>query len=291
MTRAELLARLQALPPLAGLPLGRAKIEPLPGLTNRSYKITVAGQRYVLRLPGVGTERYIDRRQEAHNRAVAAELGVAPSLLYGDDDGVQLTRFIDHAEPLDGAALRHNPAQLRAVADLLRRLHHSGRAFRGRVVLFPTLDRYLGLAPEPELLGLRRGVEPLRAGFEAGAQPLCPCHVDPAPANFLAAPGRLYLLDWEYAAMCEPLWDLAGLAMEADLAAAGEHQLLSAYCGRPGAAVYERFAHYKLLLNLLAGAWAAVQIAAGKSGHDYRALITARAATARALLADLSATA
>ncbi|OUS39833.1 hypothetical protein A9R00_09050, partial [Oleispira antarctica] len=39
----------------------------------------------------------------------------------------------------------------------------------------------------------------------------CLCHLDPVPANWLYTAEGLKLLDWEYAGLGHPLWDLAAL--------------------------------------------------------------------------------
>jgi thiamine kinase-like enzyme len=65
-------------------------------------------------------------------------------------------------------------------------------------------------------------------------EPLCFSHNDPTPGNFIASPGGdLRLIDWEYAGLCHPGFDLAGLAVGADLAADQVRHLLTAYRGRP----------------------------------------------------------
>src|SRR5262249_31753947 len=79
---------------------------------------------------------------------------------------------------------------------------------------------------------VRRRAEAARAALERSAAPFVPSHVDPVAHNFVRArDGALYLIDWEYAAMAEPLWDLAAVAIEAELDAALEEVLLAAYFG------------------------------------------------------------
>src|SRR3546814_1335328 len=54
------------------------------------------GRCFILRIPGKGTEAYIDRVVELHNARVAAEAGVSAEVIYGDaDSGLMLTRCID----------------------------------------------------------------------------------------------------------------------------------------------------------------------------------------------------
>ena len=273
--------------------LGRAEIEPASGLTNRSYRVVIDDGQYMLRLPGPGTEAYIDRVQEVHNASVAADVGIAPEVLFANPQrGIQLARFVDDARTLDAEALR-DPATLDGCVQVLARLHRSARPFRGEMALFPKLDQYLRLACQrgpnerPRLDALRRRAEGLRLRFEAQAEPPCPCHIDPTPANFLmTAPPepRLYLVDWEYSASCEPTWDLADLAAEAEFSEEQDARLLSCYYGRVTAEHEDRFVLFKALLHLLAAAWGAAQRALGNDSPAVEALISFRTTEAERLL-------
>jgi len=137
--------------------------------------------------------------------------------------------------------------------------------------LYPKMDDYLALArasprQDPgmrlaELARLRREAARLEPILGPGWGPARPCHIDPAPHNFIAAAGRHYLLDWEYSAQCEPLWDLAGLSIEGGLDPDGDARMLELYFGQVEARWRSRLHLYKLVLGLLAASWAAVQIA------------------------------
>lgn len=285
----EIAAALARLPQFAGRALDGAQIAPLASLTNRNYKVSIGGEAYVLRIAGEGTERYIDRAAEARNAQLAASIGIAPELLYLDPpSGLMLTRFIDGGLSLQAADM-HRPELLRSAVGLLKRLHDSGLAFAGRMDLFPKLDEYMALAAQRgwpgglDLTPIRRRAEPARAALEGAAAPLVPSHIDPVPQNFVrgraaAQQPTLYLLDWEYAAMAEPMWDLAAVSIEAELDAAQERLLLDTYFG--GAVVRQagRFALYKASLNLLAAAWAVVQLVDGNPSADFAAFARQRLA-------------
>lgn len=281
----EIAAALAHIPPFAGRPLSGLQVEPLASLTNRNYKLSLGGESYVLRIAGEGTHRYIDRAAEAHNARQAASLGIAPELLYLDpQSGLMLTRFIAGGMALRAADLRQ-PELLRRVGDLLKRLHDSGLAFAGRMDLFPKLDEYIALAakkgwpPGLDLTPIRHRAEAARAALERVPIPFVPSHVDPVPHNFVrAAGGALYLLDWEYAAMAEPMWDLAAVAIEAELDAGLERLLLDAYFVGNAARQVGRFALYKSSLNLVAAAWAVVQIVDGNPSADFAAFAHQRLA-------------
>jgi thiamine kinase-like enzyme len=282
---AEIGAALARIPQFAGRPLDGLQIEPLASLTNRNYKVSLASEAYVLRIAGAGTERYIDRAAEAHNARQAASLGIAPELLYLDPtSGLMLTRFIDGGTPLQAADLQR-PEPLRNAVDLLKRLHGSGLAFAGRMELFPKLDEYIALAAQKgwpaglDLTPIRRRAEVARVALERSAVPFAPSHIDPVPHNFVRARGgALYLLDWEYAAMAEPMWDLAAVSIEAELDDALDRSLLETYFAAAATQQAGRFALYKASLNLLAAAWAVVQVVDGNPSADFAAFARQRLA-------------
>jgi thiamine kinase-like enzyme len=245
----------------------------LAGLTNRSFLLRHGSDSAVLRLPGPGTERYIDRRAELHNHAVAAALGIAPDIILSDPDCL-VTRYLEDARGLTLGSFRDG-AVIDAVGRLLGRLHRSGKTFHGRMELFPKVDQYLALAGAEAPAGLRRLrelTEPARAALEAFPVAWVPSHIDPAPANFLLSEQGLFLIDWEYSAMCEPAWDLAGLAIEAKLDSAQRHRLLEAYGAAGGEGLANRVALFRALLHLVAASWAAAQAVAEEDASAYRAL-------------------
>ena len=267
-----------------GRSLDDLRVEPLESLTNRTVKLTLGGEQFVLRIAGAGTASYIDRTAEAHNARLAAGIGIAPEVLYADPaSGLTLTRFVPASRPLTTADLQQ-PATLRRAVDLLKRLHESGLPFQGRMELLPKLDQYIALAARKgwpadlDLTPARRTAEAARPALERGGAPWGPCHIDPVPHNFVAGgtPEALYLLDWEYAAMCEPMWDLAAVSIEAELDERSDRVLLDAYFGPGAPRQGGRFILYKALLNLLAAAWAVVQLVDGNTSTDFAAFAWAR---------------
>ena len=265
---------------------GTWAISALPSFTNRTFRIARGGESFTLRLPGRGTERYIDRAAEAANARAANAIGLGAEIIFADPaSGIMVTRFIEDAVALSPAALKDS-ASLQATVGLLRRLHESGLAFQGQMKLYPKMDEYLALAPAPALLALRREGEKLRPLLERGWGPLRPCHVDPAPHNFIVAHGRRYLLDWEYSAMCEPLWDLAGLSIEGEFDAGQDCQMLAAYFGPEEGAWQSRLHLYRIMLCLLAASWGAVQLADGNGPPAIADMVKRLESRVRADLGD-----
>jgi thiamine kinase-like enzyme len=111
-----------------------------------------------------------------------------------------------------------------------------------------------------------------------------PSHIDPNPANFLRRrDGSLCLIDWEFAAMEEPLWDLAAVTLEAMI---GED--LSRHVIEPliGTDQWPRFELYKTALLLVAASWCEMELVSGNPSTDLLALRDDRVGRLTARLAD-----
>jgi thiamine kinase-like enzyme len=254
------------------------KLELLGGaLTNVCYKVTTGGAAYVLRLAGEGTSDYIDRAAEKHNAQVAAEAGVNADLVYFDARaGTMVTRFVEGVSMNAGDGFgRDSGAPVRA-ARALKRVHGLGRIFESRFDVFAAIDGYLDLlrgwrTPLPEdYYEVGRRARAVRLALEASPADLVPCHNDPWPGNLLDADGRIYLIDWEYSGMNDPMWDLADLSVEAGFGPEQDRAMMEAYYGTGfSQALYSRLEVYKAMSDLHWSAWGFVQHAKGNPAEDF----------------------
>ncbi|GAB4366330.1 MAG: phosphotransferase family protein [Kiloniellaceae bacterium] len=274
---------------------GEFTLERQGGLTNLVYKVDFGDRRrFVLRIPGKGTEAYIDRAVELHNARVAAEAGVSAEVIYGDAaSGIMMTRFIDGIvtmSPQQFAARKGSPAR---AARALKQMHSCGKEFRFRFELFAMIDDYLALldkakAELPE--GYHQVVEaaqPVRAALDAHPAALAPCHCDPLCENFLDDGERMWVVDWEYSGMNDPLWDLGDLSVEAAFDAAQDAEMMEAYCGgAPSPAEMGRMVIYKAMCDLLWTLWGLIQHANGNPADDFWAYAVNRFERCQKLMND-----
>ena len=246
-------------------------------LTNISYKVKVDGVAYALRLAGRGTSNFIDRFAEEHNARAAAAAGVSAEVIYFDaGDGTMLTRFIEGV-PMDaGEVFDRDPGAPVRAALALERVHRLGKVFRHRFEVFAAIEEYLGLlrerrTPLPESYHeVEWKARAVRRALEAFPVPLVPCHNDPWPGNFLDAGGRIYLVDWEYSGMNDPMWDLGNLSVEAGFGPEQDRTMMEAYCGGTVApAPYSRLEVYKTISDLHWSLWGFVQHEKGNPAEDF----------------------
>ena len=251
------------------------KLDRLSGaLTNVCYKVTIDSKAYVLRLAGEGTAEYIDRSAEEHNARAASAAGVNAEVVYFDPrDGTMVTRFVEGVS-MDAGEGFGPGAPVRA-ARALGRVHHLKGVFRSRFDVFAEMEDYLGLlrwqgAPLPEEYHeVWRKARAVRRALEASPGPLVPSHNDPWPGNLLDADGRIYLIDWEYSGMNDPMWDLADLSVEAGFGPGQDRAMMETYRGGAPQALYSRMEIYKAMSDLHWSLWGFVQHAKGNPAEDF----------------------
>lgn len=258
---------------------------------SRTWRVAIGDQLAVLRQDEPGAGRLgLDRVAEPGVLRAAAAAGLGPRCLLADPArGELLTQWLP-GRAWSAAELRE-PGNLVRAAALLRRLHAT--PLTGPLVdLGAGIDRYaaaaggewadLAAAAREQLaraLGvgapLGATVVPEGAPMTGGAaEPLCFCHNDPTPGNFIAAPdGGLHLIDWEYAGRCHPGFDLGGLAAGADLTEELVVVLLTAYRGRPPSrAETDRHRSWQAFCRTLGALWARVlEVPLGEADPGLRA--------------------
>lgn len=268
----------------------RAPLFRLGGLTNRVFQCGTL----VLRLPGEGTSAYIDRTAEAVAARAAAAAGVAPLVLAVDPaSGVMVTRFIAGTTTLSPQGFRTRPGAVARAGQVLGRLHRSGAQFAARFDLFAMIDRYLGLlagqevALPPGYHAVLFEAEAVRVALETHPAPLAPCHCDPLCENFLDTGTTMWMVDWEYSGMNDPIWDLGDLSVEGGFDADQDEALLAAYFGGPPPPdARARMVICKAMCDLLWTLWGLVQLANGNPADDFRSYADTRFARCRSLMAD-----
>ncbi|MFN0217638.1 MAG: phosphotransferase [Hyphomicrobium sp.] len=266
-------------------------IERLGGTTNRVFMITGPRGRHVLRIPGKGTEEYIDRRVEAVAARAAARAGVSPQVIAFAEDGLMLTEAVDGAITMTPPTFNANPDSIARAGAVLRKLHNSGETFEFRFELFSMIDDYLKFlkakdAAVPDgYYDVLASAEGVRTALGAHPLPLAPCHCDPLSENFLDTGARMWLVDWEYSGMNDPLWDVGDVAVEALLTPENEQVLLDSYFDRaPTKSEMGRYVIYKAMCDLLWTLWGLIQHVNKNPADDFWAYTINRFERCKALM-------
>jgi thiamine kinase-like enzyme len=267
---------------LARVPLFRdarwedIKLEPLDSFTNLNYKVIMNDKTYVLRIAGEGTSNYIDRAAEEYNAQVATAAGLnAETLFFDANDGTMLSQFVE-GSTMDRILFHSDPTALARAALVLKRLHTLDRPFESRFDAFAMIEHYLELlrrlqAPLPaDFEEIKQEVDAVRQLLEAIYIPLTPCHNDTWPENFVEVGRRIYLIDWEYSGMNDPMWDLGNLSVEAGFRDEQDRAMMEAYCGNSvPSQLFARMVLYKATVSFFWALWSIVQYANNNPATDF----------------------
>jgi thiamine kinase-like enzyme len=267
-----------------------ARIEALlGGITNANYFVDLGDEQVVLRLSGEHTNLLgIDRRHETAANNLASSIGVAPEvLLFLEYENVLVTRFLP-GRPILPDELGCEP-MLGAVATTLRRLHHAGSI--GTVFdPFTIVRTYHDTAStrgvdEPfdfdaatNVLDEISAVRPFRASAF--------CHNDYLNGNFIFD-GDVRIVDWEYAGMGDPFFDLANLSVNHGFNAAADEGLLTGYFGHCSEPLLATLALMKLVSEMRETMWGVVQLAVSTLDFDYAGYCRERSDHFFALLSEM----
>ncbi|WP_027218227.1 choline/ethanolamine kinase family protein [Butyrivibrio fibrisolvens] len=244
-------------------------IQRLGGMTNHSYEITRNdGQEYLVRIPGEGTEELINRLDERKSTELACKLGIDSPLLYFGDDGRKVMKFIHDPQQMSEEVMIRRDNLLQA-AEIFYKLHTCGIDTGVRFEVFEMADLYEkiiregGVAFYDDYENVKKTVMEIKAEVDSGGEAKrVPCHNDSLVGNWvLDGEGRLYLVDWEYSGMNEPMWDLSCLSIEIGYSQENDEELLTAYFGRKASLEEKkRFVAAKLYVDYLWTLWGLTRV-------------------------------
>lgn len=285
-------AALVKVPHLSQVDRDSYTIHRLGGLTNLVYRVKTADESLIVRIPGEGTEDYIDRAVELHNARAAADAGISAQVIWADaNSGIMISRCIDNIETMTPDLFQSRSGADARAGVALRQLHQSGEAFQFRFELFAMIDDYLNILSGKDIdlpsgyADIVAAAQPVKQILHDAPAILAPCHCDPLCENFLDDGQRMWIVDWEYSGMNDPMWDLGDLSVEAGFNAKQDLNLLHAYFDRaPTAAETGRMIIYKAMCDLLWTLWGLIQHADGNEAEDFNAYALTRFNRCKALM-------
>lgn len=247
-------------------------LERLGGMTNHSYKVTLEnGEELLVRIPGEGTEKMINRLDERKSTELACSLGIDTELFHFGDDGTKVMRFVHNPQPMNEQVMRERNNILQA-AEIFHRLHYSGVDTGVRFEVFEMAKLYeniiteCGLSFFDDYRDVKAIVMRYKSEIDKEIETVkVPCHNDSLMGNWvLDDKGRLYLIDWEYSGMNEAMWDLSCLSIEAEYTTKEDDELLEAYYAienmNVGAAQRKYFIAAKMYVDYLWTLWGLTRV-------------------------------
>ena len=247
-------------------------VEQLGGMTNQNYLVKTTNKQYIVKFFGKGTEKLINRQDEKYNLELLKDLDLdVKNYLFDIEAGIKVNEYIESAITLDSTTIK---TKFDKIAPILQTIHASGKELRGEFAPFEEIKKYESLIEEKipyanyeavreEVFSLEKRLADLGVDRKS-------CHIDLVPENFIESPqGRLYLIDWEYSSMNDPMWDLAALFLESEFTRQEEEAFLSHYESEQTPVSREKIAIYKILQDTIWSLWTVYKEEQGADFGDY----------------------
>ena len=247
-------------------------VEQLGGMTNQNYLVKTTNKQYIVKFFGKGTEKLINRQDEKYNLELLKDLDLdVKNYLFDIEAGIKVNEYIESAITLDATSIK---TKFDKIAPILQTIHASGKELRGEFAPFEEIKKYESLIEEKipyanyeavreEVFSLEKRLADLGVDRKS-------CHIDLVPENFIESPqGRLYLIDWEYSSMNDPMWDLAALFLESEFTRQEEEAFLSHYESEQTPVSREKIAIYKILQDAIWSLWTVYKEEQGADFGDY----------------------
>ena len=247
-------------------------IEQLGGMTNQNYLVQTSSNRYIVKFFGKGTEKLIDRQNEKFNLELLKDLKLdVENYLFDIEAGIKVNQYIENADTLNSTTIK---TKFEKIAPILQTIHASGKELKGEFAPFDEIKKYESLIQGeiyyPNYEAVRKSVFSLKEELEKIGIEKKSCHIDLVPENFIEGPdGHLYLIDWEYSSMNDPMWDLAALFLESEFTPEEEADFLAYYEGDKTPVSREKIRIYKILQDIIWSLWTIYKEENGADFGDY----------------------
>ncbi len=185
------------------------------GMTNRSFLFSCRDRRYIMRIPGEGTDQLINRVEEASVYNVLDGKNICDNIMYmNPENGYKITEFIENSRVCNP----FNPLDVHDCMKRLREFHNLRLKVEHTFDIFQKIDFYESLWDgKPSVYRdygqTKRNVLSLKPFIDKHAKAYALTHIDAVPDNFLFSNENLkkqiHLIDWEYAGMQDQDVDLA----------------------------------------------------------------------------------
>lgn len=247
-------------------------VEQLGGMTNQNYLVKTTNKQYIVKFFGKGTEKLINRQDEKYNLELLKDLDLdVKNYLFDIEAGIKVNEYIESAITLDSTSIK---TKFDKIAPILQTIHSSGKELRGEFAPFEEIKKYESLIeekiPYANYEAVRKEVFSLEKRLADLGVDRKSCHIDLVPENFIESPqGRIYLIDWEYSSMNDPMWDLAALFLESEFTSQEEEAFLSRYESEQTPVSREKIAIYKILQDAIWSLWTVYKEEQGADFGDY----------------------
>ena len=201
------------------------------GMTNRSFIFTVNNKRYIMRIPGEGTDKLIDRKEEYDVYQRVKKEPYTETILYlNPDSGYKISEFLENTRNSDA----NNIQDVKKSMSVLRKFHNQNYQVDHTFDLWKQIDFYESLRKTASAYRdyeeIKDWVLKLKPFIKDNVTKWSLCHIDANYDNFLIDQNNnVFLIDWEYAGMQDPDLDIAMYAIYAGYTKEKIDQLINIY--------------------------------------------------------------
>lgn len=233
-------------------------VERLGGMTNNNYLVETTDRKFIVKFFGKGTEKLINRIAEKSNLEKLRDLELdVENYIFDINEGIKVNEYIENATTFDAHYIK---TKNKEVAEILQKVHGSGKELEGEFKIFDEIKKYEDLIQgeikyayydkiRDKVFGLQSHLEEI--GIDRKS-----CHIDLVPENFIEDEnGRVYLIDWEYSSMNDPMWDLAALFIESNYRKSEEGEFFKYYYSENTPVSVAKIMIYKILQDFLWSLW------------------------------------
>lgn len=181
------------------------------GMTNRSFLFECQNKKYIMRIPGEGTDHLINRKEEADVYQALENRQICDDVLYmNPENGYKITAYLEDATNCDA----ENWAEVEACMTKLREFHELNLTVDHRFDIFGQIDFYESLwngekSYFKDYEKTKAAIFELKNWIDTLDKTETLVHIDAVPDNFLFTKNGIRIIDWEYAGMQDPHVDIA----------------------------------------------------------------------------------
>ena len=181
------------------------------GMTNRSFLFECQNKKYIMRIPGEGTDHLINRKEEADVYQALENRQICDDVLYmNPENGYKITAYLEDATNCDA----ENWAEVEACMTKLREFHELNLTVDHCFDIFGQIDFYESLwngekSYFKDYEKTKAAIFELKKWIDTLDKTETLVHIDAVPDNFLFTNNGIRIIDWEYAGMQDPHVDIA----------------------------------------------------------------------------------
>ena len=193
----------------------------ITGISNESYLLNYNEKKYIVRIPGVATELFVDRKKEKEVYEKLNKYNITDEVLYFDEkSGIKISKFIENSKIID----INNEIELKKCISIYKKLHTLNIYIDKNINIINVLYKYINIMEKYKIKFLYndfqkilKNCEKLNDYIKKFDRPNCLCHGDCGYANVLFTKNDIKIIDFEFAGMADPLTDIALFSVYSDL--------------------------------------------------------------------------